>query len=143
MVETPRYPRSRANSVRTARSTRSARSRSRPSRPTSPELHRAFSHLDDASIYHPEHAEEVEPQEEIVDVREHDSSDSSSVSSSELSDEEKAEEEKAAEEGLEAVAEYRDGIRDERDLEVGPPIEKKKTEEPERDPNLVSKCAIS
>jgi len=129
MAELLRPSRSRATSVRT-------RSRSRPSRATSPELHRAFSHLDDQGIYHPDHElerreDDAEPVETILEPSS--PSDSSSLSSSEASLHEKA---KA--ECLEEVPEVRDGVLDEHDLESGPaPLEKIETEPPE-DPNLVS-----
>ncbi|KAK8190222.1 MFS multidrug transporter-like protein [Phyllosticta capitalensis] len=115
-----------------------SRTTSRQSRPRSPSLQRVYSthHLDDQGVYHHEHAagEDLEDSDNTVVTRQTTSSSSSTDKDRAVTDSEKAAEH-------EAIPEVRDGIPDERDVELGPepPLEKSTTSySQKKDPNLVT-----
>ncbi|KAK7525828.1 MFS multidrug transporter-like protein [Phyllosticta citriasiana] len=115
-----------------------SQTRSRPSRPASTSLQRVYSthHLDDQGVYHHDHAagEEVEDSDDTVVTRQ-------TTSSSSSTDKDRAgtENEKPTD-GHEAVPEMRDGIPDERDVELGPDpaLEKAVSSRSRKEPNLVT-----
>ena len=108
------------------RTNRTCSTNSEVNRPARAPLERVYTaqHLDDQSIYHPDHIDSFED-------------DTTEADNSEILSEE--EDEEAREKGIEEETEVRMGVMNEKDVEKGDTaLEKKKSTRSTRDPNLVT-----